>query len=136
MDRGAWWATVHGIAEELDTTERLNGTTSCFHVRLSTVLRPCLSPHHGPNWLRSVHPPTRTRRGLPRAMGGSGGDPAQARSQPSSLQGLSAWSALPGFSSQVLRCWCSVPTSGEAVSGCTKVTPAPPPRSVLPLSAV
>ena len=20
MDRGAWWATVHGVAEELDTT--------------------------------------------------------------------------------------------------------------------
>ena len=24
MDRGACWATVHGIAKELDTTERLN----------------------------------------------------------------------------------------------------------------
>ena len=24
MDRGAWWATVHGIAKELDTTEQLN----------------------------------------------------------------------------------------------------------------
>ena len=24
MDRGARWATVHGIAKELDTTERLN----------------------------------------------------------------------------------------------------------------
>ena len=24
MDRGAWWATVHGITKELDTTERLN----------------------------------------------------------------------------------------------------------------
>ena len=22
MDRGAWWATVQGVAEELDTTER------------------------------------------------------------------------------------------------------------------
>ena len=21
MDRGAWWATVHGLAEKLDTTE-------------------------------------------------------------------------------------------------------------------
>ena len=24
MDRGAWWATVHGAAEELDTTYRLD----------------------------------------------------------------------------------------------------------------
>ena len=24
MDRGAWQATVHGVAKELDTTERLN----------------------------------------------------------------------------------------------------------------
>ena len=24
MDRGAWWATVHGVAKELDTTELLN----------------------------------------------------------------------------------------------------------------
>ena len=23
MDRGAWWATVHGVTKELDTTERL-----------------------------------------------------------------------------------------------------------------
>ena len=24
MDRGAWWATVHGVAKESDTTYRLN----------------------------------------------------------------------------------------------------------------
>ena len=24
MDRGAWWATVHGVAKELDMTEGLN----------------------------------------------------------------------------------------------------------------
>ena len=24
MDRGAWWATVYGVTEELDTTEQLN----------------------------------------------------------------------------------------------------------------
>ena len=26
MDRGVWWATVHGVAKESDTTERLNTT--------------------------------------------------------------------------------------------------------------
>ena len=24
MDRGAWWATVHGVTKELDMTELLN----------------------------------------------------------------------------------------------------------------
>ena len=24
MDRGAWWATIHGVAEEMDTTEQLH----------------------------------------------------------------------------------------------------------------
>ena len=24
MDRGAWWATVHGVTKELDAIERLN----------------------------------------------------------------------------------------------------------------
>ena len=24
MDRGTWWATVHGVAKESDTTERLS----------------------------------------------------------------------------------------------------------------
>ena len=23
MDRGAWWATIHGVTKELDLTERL-----------------------------------------------------------------------------------------------------------------
>ena len=26
MDKGTWWATVHGVAKELDTTELLNWT--------------------------------------------------------------------------------------------------------------
>ena len=29
MDRGAWWATVHGVAEEADMTEQLNNSNSC-----------------------------------------------------------------------------------------------------------
>ena len=35
MDRGAWWATVHGVSKELDTTELLNSnkeTGSLGHV--------------------------------------------------------------------------------------------------------
>ena len=33
MDRGAWWATVHGVMKELDTTERLdNRADSCQQV--------------------------------------------------------------------------------------------------------
>ena len=24
MDRGAWWATVHGVAKQLDTTKHMN----------------------------------------------------------------------------------------------------------------
>ena len=26
MDRGAWWATVHGVAKESDTTEHIKGS--------------------------------------------------------------------------------------------------------------
>ena len=28
IDRQAWWATVHGVPEELDTAERLNGNNN------------------------------------------------------------------------------------------------------------
>ena len=27
-DRGSWWATVHGVAKELDTTYKLNSNNS------------------------------------------------------------------------------------------------------------
>ena len=35
MDRGAWWATLHGVSKELDVPERLSRNTlvikiSCF----------------------------------------------------------------------------------------------------------
>ena len=33
MDGGAWWAAVHGVAKESDTTEQLH-----FHFSLSTLL--------------------------------------------------------------------------------------------------
>ena len=28
MDRGAWWATVHGVAKELDMTSQLNNNNN------------------------------------------------------------------------------------------------------------
>ena len=31
MDRGAWWATVHGAVKEMDMTERLN--SNCSYLR-------------------------------------------------------------------------------------------------------
>ena len=31
MDRGAWWATVHGIAKEIDRTEQLNNNNIQRH---------------------------------------------------------------------------------------------------------
>ena len=39
MDRGAWWATVHGVARESDTTSQLNTTisTSILHIFLLTA---------------------------------------------------------------------------------------------------
>ena len=30
MGRGVWWATVHGVTKELDTTERLSMQTEKF----------------------------------------------------------------------------------------------------------
>ena len=30
MDRGAWWATVHGVTKKLDTTQQLNDNKNNF----------------------------------------------------------------------------------------------------------
>ena len=32
MDKGAWWATVHGVTKESDTTEQLNNNSVCVCV--------------------------------------------------------------------------------------------------------
>ena len=34
MDREAWWATVHRVAKELDTTERLNNDGGELQARM------------------------------------------------------------------------------------------------------
>ena len=31
MDRGAWWATVLGVAKKSDTTDQLNNNNSTIH---------------------------------------------------------------------------------------------------------
>ena len=42
MDRGAWWATVHGVAKELGMTQRLNNNNKLCteHLISNTQLRP------------------------------------------------------------------------------------------------
>ena len=32
MDRGAWWATVHGVSKEMDTTEQLNNDNDAANI--------------------------------------------------------------------------------------------------------
>ena len=38
MDRGAWWATVHGVTKELDRTEQLSPHNMGSCVNITTVL--------------------------------------------------------------------------------------------------
>ena len=42
MDRGAWWATAHGVAKESDTTERLNNGCVIL-LKVVSALFPSLS---------------------------------------------------------------------------------------------
>ena len=37
MDRGAWWATVHGVAKESDVTERLKQSVHNQECYLSSL---------------------------------------------------------------------------------------------------
>ena len=37
MDRGAWWATVHGGHKESDTTEQLTHTHTHAHTHTANV---------------------------------------------------------------------------------------------------
>ena len=35
MDRGAWWATVHGVTRESDMTEQLNNNNKLYLLQYS-----------------------------------------------------------------------------------------------------
>ena len=41
MDRGAWWAIIHGVVKELDMTERTHTHT---HTHTHTQITPTLYP--------------------------------------------------------------------------------------------
>ena len=65
MDGGAWWAVVHGVAKELDTTERLH-----FHFSLSCLGEgngnplqcSCLeNPRDGGAWWAALYGVTQSR---------------------------------------------------------------------------
>ena len=48
MDRGAWWATIHGVAEELDTLSDFTTSTTIYvfmYVCIYIYLQPTF--HHG-----------------------------------------------------------------------------------------
>ena len=41
MDRGAWWATVHGVTKESDTSKQLNNNKNDHVVTYQFVLNKC-----------------------------------------------------------------------------------------------
>ena len=45
MDRGAWWAVVHGVTKESDTTEQLNNNTGFSVSTCNEDLFANLTPH-------------------------------------------------------------------------------------------
>ena len=69
MDRGAWWATVHGVTRELDMTEQLNNNNNkltllqysfCFMFRVFFFFFSCkpyeiLAPQPGISNLHPLH---------------------------------------------------------------------------------
>ena len=59
MDGGAWWAAVHGVAEESDTTERLHlhFSLSCIGEGNGNPLQcSCLeNPRDGGAWWAAVY---------------------------------------------------------------------------------
>ena len=46
VDRGAWWAAIHGIAKESDTTEQLTHTHTHTHTFNKEVVKCRISEHY------------------------------------------------------------------------------------------
>ena len=56
MDRGAWWATVHGVAKSQDTIERLSHTHTYIHMCMhGKSLQSCLTLYDPMDYSFSVH---------------------------------------------------------------------------------
>ena len=51
MDRGAWWATVHGVAKELDTTEQLNSSNILWSGEYMSYLKTFKALFQSKSWL-------------------------------------------------------------------------------------
>ena len=63
MDRGAWWATVHGVTESVMTEQNVH-TCACVHVCVSSP-RAAPSPHLSRK--PTVHSSLRGERNTPQA---------------------------------------------------------------------
>ena len=96
MDRGAWWATVHGVAEELDVIYKLkqqymNDTVEGSGTPLQDS---CLeNPMDGGAWKAAVHGVAEGRTGLSDFLsrfGEGNGNPLQYSCLENSMDGR-AW---------------------------------------------
>ena len=63
MDRGAWWATVHGVSKESDTTEQLTLRLS-IHTHTHTQTKECYSASKKKERRKEILPFTTTLMNL------------------------------------------------------------------------